>query len=81
MIKVQRPMWETEDGKFFDSWDLAYKHELAIKIHRFVMETGMGRGGDWGPDRIAEALLEHESVIFSIFCSNSQPEVARDVKN
>lgn len=75
MIKVHRPMWETEDGKFFDSWDLAYAHELAIKINRFVRDTGLGGGGDWSPDMIADALLEHRSQLYDIFCSAAKPEV------
>lgn len=74
---VTRRMWETSDGKFFDSQTAAEAHEFEYQLMELISDLSWGRGGEWSTTMIVESMLENKHRFQELF--NLLPELRRAV--
>lgn len=63
MKQVKRiKAWQTSDGLVHSTPEEANRHESHMEVRRLVANLGMGRGGPWDEDMIADALIAHADL-------------------
>lgn len=55
--------FRTRDGQLHKTLQDAQRADARLRLREWVDERGLGRGGDWSPQMIAEELLEHAAEL------------------
>lgn len=58
LTRKRATIWTCSDGKEFTSILEAVDHDRWLQFSRIIEESGVGRGGDWSPDAILNALWD-----------------------
>lgn len=67
MLKVNKPAWQTSDGKLFLNFKEASDYEFRLNCELLLTNLGWCRGGEWSADMIVNDMIEHKSAFQILF--------------
>lgn len=59
-------MYRTDDDNVYESENAAAIHNAELKIYQWCENQGIGNGGEWNSDMIAELIIENSNELLSL---------------